>query len=166
MQSQNTSEPMKLYHGTNCDFDEISLQKSRPNKDFGKGFYLSADYSQAKEMALHKSLQEEGNPIVLTYEFNEDNFKDTNIKVKSFDSYSLEWVEFILSNRTNTSPVNIHDYDIVVGPIADDKVGVQIFRYLNEYIDINKLIENLKYKKITIQYFFGTEKAIKLLSKL
>ncbi|MCM1451047.1 MAG: DUF3990 domain-containing protein [Clostridium sp.] len=157
---------MKLYHGTNCSFDKISLDKSRPNKDFGKGFYLSSDLSQAKEMAMHKVLQEEGIPLVLTYEFDESVLAGENLKVKIFDSYSIEWVEFILANRTNTSSANVHDYDIVVGPIADDKVGVQIFRYLNDYIDIHKLVENLKYKKITTQYFFGTEKALSLLSKL
>lgn len=42
---------MKLYHGTNIDFDEIDLQMSKPNKDFGQGFYLSADFLQAKELA-------------------------------------------------------------------------------------------------------------------
>ncbi len=32
---------MILYHGTNLDFAEIDLKKSKPNKDFGQGFYLS-----------------------------------------------------------------------------------------------------------------------------
>lgn len=31
---------MKLYHGTNVDFRNISLSKCKPNKDFGRGFYL------------------------------------------------------------------------------------------------------------------------------
>lgn len=34
---------MKLYHGTNIDFKKIDITKSKPNKDFGQGFYLSAD---------------------------------------------------------------------------------------------------------------------------
>ena len=42
---------MKLYHGTNRDFDKIDLLKSKPNKDFGRGFYLSAAYEQALNMA-------------------------------------------------------------------------------------------------------------------
>ena len=45
---------MKLYHGTNRDFDQIDLLKSKPNKDFGRGFYLSADYKQALNMAQVK----------------------------------------------------------------------------------------------------------------
>ena len=35
---------MILYHGTNVEFDVIDLAKSKPNKDFGQGFYLTADY--------------------------------------------------------------------------------------------------------------------------
>jgi len=38
---------MILYHGSNVEIVEIDLQKSRPNKDFGRGFYLSADHDQA-----------------------------------------------------------------------------------------------------------------------
>ncbi len=38
---------MILYHGTNNAFDTIDLTKSKPNKDFGQGFYLSREYSQA-----------------------------------------------------------------------------------------------------------------------
>ena len=32
---------MKLYHGSNILIDKIDLSKSKPNKDFGRGFYLS-----------------------------------------------------------------------------------------------------------------------------
>ncbi len=41
---------MKLYHGTNMTFDKIDLRKSKPNKDFGQGFYLSPEYDQALEI--------------------------------------------------------------------------------------------------------------------
>lgn len=39
---------MKLYHGTNMNFDRIDLKKSKPGKDFGQGFYLSDDLEQAQ----------------------------------------------------------------------------------------------------------------------
>ena len=39
---------MRLYHGTNKEFLEIDLLKSKPNKDFGRGFYLSAKNKQTK----------------------------------------------------------------------------------------------------------------------
>jgi len=45
---------MILYHGTNADFGDIDLTKSKPNKDFGQGFYLSCEYTQAMDMAKTK----------------------------------------------------------------------------------------------------------------
>lgn len=63
---------MILYHGTNVDFDKIDLQKSKPNKDFGQGFYLSKEYAQAMDMAKIKVEQmESGEPVVLRYEIDE-----------------------------------------------------------------------------------------------
>lgn len=74
-----------------------------------------------------------------------------------------------LYHGSNTSIARIdlnHDFDIVVGPIADDRVGIQLFRYLRNFIDMPTLIRELKYKELTIQYYFGTERAVKLLKKL
>ena len=67
---------MKLYHGTNQTFDSIDLKKSKPNKDFGRGFYLSAEYEQAINMAKIKvEQQQDGEPIVLVYEVDENEMK-------------------------------------------------------------------------------------------
>ncbi|MDE5922620.1 MAG: DUF3990 domain-containing protein [Muribaculum sp.] len=38
---------MILYHGSNMVIDRIDLEKSKPNKDFGRGFYLSENETQA-----------------------------------------------------------------------------------------------------------------------
>lgn len=157
---------MNLYHGTNKDFMSIDLLKSKPNKDFGRGFYLSADYEQALNMANVKVEQlEYGSPIVQTYFFDEHSLD--NLNVLCFENYSEKWAKFILLNRNNSKPLPAHSYDIVIGPIADDRVGVQLWRYENNSIDLPTLVRNLKYiKGITIQYFFGTERAIKLLQRL
>ena len=59
---------MKLYHGTTCDFEKIDFMKSKPNKDFGRGFYLSANYEQALNMANIKCEQMDyGKPVVQEY---------------------------------------------------------------------------------------------------
>ena len=157
---------MRLYHGTNVEFEAIDLAKSRLNKDFGQGFYLSDNYSQAEKMAAVKVEQQKlGWPIVFTYEIDDDVFNF--LRVKRLDDYSSEWAEFILSNRNNETGQPVHDYDIVIGPIADDRVGVQLWRYENEMIDLETLVNNLKYMKgITIQYFFGTQNAINYLKKV
>lgn len=157
---------MTLYHGTNVDFDKIDLSKSKPNKDFGQGFYLSDNYSQAQDMAKVKFDQLEwGQPVVLTYQV--DDAKMADLKVLRFDDYSEEWAKFILLNRNNSSREPAHDYDVVIGPIADDRVGVQLWKYETKSIDLPTLVHNLHYMKgVTIQYYFGTERAISLLKRI
>jgi hypothetical protein len=157
---------MILYHGTNVVFDEIDLTKSKPNKDFGQGFYLSREYTQAMDMAKIKVEQlESGSPTVLTFEADEN--KMLSLKVLRFEDYSEEWAKFILLNRNNASRQPAHDYDIVIGPIANDRVGVQLWKYENQSIDLPTLVHNLRNMKgITFQYFFGTERAIKILKRL
>ena len=73
----------------------------------------------------------------------------------------------MLMNRRNRTRIQAHQYDIVIGPIADDAVGYQIRRYVSGLIDMNKFLEELKYMKgQTMQYFFGTERAIRYLTKI
>ena len=158
---------MKLYHGTYIDFDSIDLTKSNKGKDFGKGFYVSENYEQAYNMAVFKSLQYKKEPIVLSYEFDESLLKNGELSFLRFEEYSQQWAEFILKNRTNDDDKNIHQYDVVYGPIANDKVGVQIRNLLEQNIDMEVFLKRLKYMHgITFQYFFGTEKAISKLTRV
>lgn len=158
---------MILYHGSNVDITQIDLSKSKPNKDFGCGFYLSADKEQAEKLAEYKAFQLGGSPILNTFDFDERLLTTGQLKVLRFEEYSKEWADFVFSNRNSATGDSTHDYDIVIGPIANDRVGVQVRRYLEHEITLDTFLENLKYMKgITIQYFFGTEKSISLLRKL
>lgn len=158
---------MKLYHGSNTSIDEIDLKRGRRGKDFGQGFYLSPDRQQAQQMAERTVDREEaGTPTVTTYLFDESILlKPSDLKVKIFEGYSQEWAEFIMMNRRNKTHIQEHDYDIVYGPIANDKVGLQISRYQLQYIAMEELIKQLSFIRPTFQYFFGTERAIQLLQK-
>ena len=158
---------IKLYHGSTVVIDKIDLTKSRPNKDFGQGFYLSADRTQAWRMGEFKALTEGGNPVMNTYMFDENVMTSGELQVLSFDGYTKDWAEFIFLNRNNKLRLPAHNYDIVYGPIANDRVGVQIGKYEAGDITFEQFLENLKYMKgITFQYFFGTERAIAKLKKL
>ena len=56
---------MKLYHGSNVSIAEIDLKRGRRGKDFGQGFYLSADKEQARLMAERTVDREEsGEPTI------------------------------------------------------------------------------------------------------
>ena len=158
-----------LYHGSNIEIEHIDLSFSKKGKDFGCGFYLNANIKQAMDMAIRTSKRlMNGQPTINAFEFDESILtQTTELKVKIFDDYSTEWAEFILMNRKNNTNVPAHSYDIVIGPIANDTVGVQIRRFIMGYISMDILIKELKYKgNHAIQYFFGTEKAIKLLKKI
>ena len=158
---------MILYHGSNVSIDAIDLSKSRPGKDFGKGFYLSADEKQAIEMAESKVAFLGGEPIVTSFEFDESILSSNVLKIKMFDSYTEEWAHFVYDNRENFTDKPIHDYDIIYGPIANDRVGAQIRNYKNGNINLDELMNRIKYLKgITFQYYFGTEAAINTLRKL
>lgn len=155
---------MKLYHGSNVSIAAIDLEKSKPFKDFGKGFYLSDNETQAMDMAKFKCSISGRVPIVTQFEFDFAGLNTSNLKIKRFETYSEEWLDFIIANRDGKE---VEKYDFVYGPIADDKVGFQLRRYKDELIDKNELLDRLKYMRgITFQFFFGSEEAIKYLTRL
>ena len=155
---------MLLYHGSNMAIEEIDLAKSRPYKDFGKAFYLSADEEQALEMAKFKVLTGGGEVCITVFEFDE---QDLNLlKVKRFEKYTEEWAEFVYNNRDEKQDF-YHDFDLVYGPIANDTVGVQIRDLRERKISFDVFLKNLEYYKgITFQYAFCTPLAISKLKKV
>lgn len=156
---------MNLYHGTNENFIEIDLSKSRLGKDFGIGFYLTPEINVAKRQAERKYTQFGiGGANVFAYEWNEDCAGV--LQILEFKEYSIDWANFILANRQNKAKINIHQYDIVIGPIADDTIGFQIRRFQDGIISIEQFLEEIKYHSVTMQYMFATERAIKSLSRL
>lgn len=92
---------MILYHGSNVAIDVIDLSKSRPGKDFGKGFYLSAEKQQAIEMAESKVAFLGGEPIVTEFEFDSNIIASGKLNVKTFNEYSEDWARFVYDNREN-----------------------------------------------------------------
>ena len=159
---------MTLYHGSNLKVEVPDLTHSKPFKDFGQGFYLSADKQQAWDLASQKVSQtQEGEATVSEFLFDETMMQSPSLKVLTFSGYCEEWALFVLANRDKNVPQPVHDYDIVYGPIADDGVTYQLRRYQGGVISLPRLVEELKYAQgITCQYFFGTERALQHLKKL
>lgn len=158
---------MILYHGSNVDVESVDLGRSSVGKDFGCGFYLTASREQAERMGRRKARLYGGEMVVSTFELDEKAAREAGLNIKDFESYSKEWADFILANRQNDTRTQIHDFDIVHGPVANDDVGFQIRRLLAGIITIETFLEELKYKEgITYQYFFATERSIQFLKKL
>lgn len=159
---------VKLYHGSNVPIEQIDLSRSRRGKDFGKGFYLNANKSQAMDMAVRTArFLDVGSPTVSCFEFDEEGAVEAGLKIKKFEGYSEEWAEFVVMNRRNNTDIPAHPYDIVIGPIADDTVGVQIRRYIMGYVSAAALVEELRFKgDHAVQYYFGTVRAVGFLKSM
>lgn len=101
------------------------------------------------------------------FELDEHVLTSGELKVLSFDGYTEEWADFIFANRNRRKPVFSHDYDIVYGPIANDRVGEQVALFKGGYITKERFLQKLKHMRgITFQYAFCTEVAISKLRKL
>lgn len=156
---------MILYHGTNIDFDSIDLEKGNAHRDFGRGFYLTDILQQAQKMAVRRCEQtEKGMPVVQAYQFDEHLLYDGDLKVKTFSRPTEEWAMFVYNNRTKR--VFKHDYDIVVGPVADDGVAYQLNLFKQKLISITQLVSELEYKRLNSQYYFGTSRAVETLIRI
>ncbi len=125
---------MILYRGTNVKIDYIDLEKCKPYRDFGKGFYCTTIKKQAENMAERVVARRGGTEIINVYELDENIFNDKNIKVKQFNKPSAEWAKFVLNNRNrdfewiNSKECNVDcKYDLVIGPVADDDI-ISLFK--------------------------------------
>jgi hypothetical protein len=158
---------LKLYHGSNVRIERIDLSVGHINKDFGKGFYLTTIKEQAEAMAKRKArLYIDAVPIVTEFIFDDSGLNDKELNVKIFDVVSEEWADFIFENRRASETGFRHNYDIIIGPVADDGVVMQLDRYEMGKITLQQLVDELRYRKLNNQYYFGTERAIKYLTLL
>lgn len=156
---------MILYHGTNADFDSIRLSIGLRHKDFGWGFYVTPDRKTAVRMAQKKARLFGGTPTLITYELDEAALC-SDLKIKRFpESATVEWFLFVDANRDRKNYKPIHDYDIVIGPIANDGVVLQLTNYREGIYSPEQAAHLLQDKYLDQQYYFGTERALKFLHK-
>lgn len=157
---------MIVYHGTNTDIEEIDLTKGGRFKDFGQGFYVTPDLKTAQRMAHKKARLFGGEPTILVYEFHDEMVNEAGLKIKIFpERATAEWIRFIAQNRDKHQNIAHHDNDIVVGPIADDGVVVQLTNYRNEILTPEDAASRLQDKYLDQQIYFGTQKSLELLKK-
>ena len=155
---------MKLYHGSYTEISVIDLKKSRPYKDFGKAFYLTKYYEQAKIWANRLGSEHKKEGTITEFEFDEYAYEDESLKVLKFDEYNEQWFDFIVFNRSKRN--STHEYDIVEGPVADDDVTQQIDTYLAGKITKEDFLEELKFHKPTHQIAFCTLESLQMLEKV
>ena len=157
---------MILYHGSNQDIEKIDITKGLRYKDFGKGFYLTPDRKTAIRMAQKKARLFGGIATLITYKMDElSSLQD--LKVKIFpEKANVEWFLFVDANRDRKYKEPIHNYDIVIGPIADDGVVLQLTSYHEGIYSPEQAAQLLQDRYLDQQYYFGTEKALSILHKV
>jgi hypothetical protein len=136
---------MRVYHGSDTQIEQIDLNKCKFGKDFGRGFYVTKLQDQAITMAERVARWNKTNPVVSEFEFDEFALIDDDLKKLHFDNYNDEWLDFVVLNRKNKINQQAHDYDIVEGPVADDKVTTEIDRYIDGLISKEQFLSDLTY---------------------
>ncbi|MCL2417397.1 MAG: DUF3990 domain-containing protein [Bacteroidales bacterium] len=156
---------MQVYHGGYTEIFDIDLSKCQPNKDFGKGFYITKFRKHAETWAINMAGRYNKEPFVTEFTFYERAFEEDRYKTLRFEDYCDEWLDFVVLNRDPAFTANRHDYDIVEGPIADDKVQNRINEYLDGIITKQDFLKELKYHEKTHQICFCTVNSLQLLKK-
>lgn len=163
-----------LYHGSSSEFSSFDLKRGLGFKDFGKGIYLTpnkeyAEYSAKLSMIKKKKMGITCNDMYI-YHVQVDEKKFGDMSVKRFDDVDKEWLLFVLMNRYSKN--SRHDYDIVIGPVANSRLIAEISQYRLMNVpysfvkrNIDSIMKNLHLQSVYTQYFFGSQRAVDVLNK-
>ena len=141
---------MTVYHGGYTPVNHPKIIIGKNTKDFGSGFYCTMIKEQAQRWAKRYNTK-----IVSIYEVR----LNSNLNIKNFKEMTDEWLNFIVNCRSGKK----HEYDVVIGAMAND----QIYNYISDYIDGIITQEQFwvlaKFKYPTHQINFCTKKALQCL---
>lgn len=157
---------MKLYHGSNQPILNVDLSKSQKYKDFGQGFYTTHLRDQAIYWSKRIADRFGGVPTVTEFEFDIEAALTDGLNIKIFEQPDKEWALFIMANRKQSEVDFQHDYDIVIGSVADDKMARLFGLYDMEIIDLDAVVAGLIYKDLNSQYFFATSRSLNYIKRI
>lgn len=150
---------MEIYHGSYTAVEEPLAHAGRRNLDFGRGFYTTRIKSQAEKWAILIASRKGRNAlgIINTYHFNEDELLTQGFIYKTFPTYNMEWLEFVVACREGRDETN---YDIIEGGVANDQVIDTVEDYENGRITADQALDQLKYKEPNNQICFRNQDII------
>ncbi len=151
---------MKLYHGSNMSVESPEIKKKLRALDFGPGFYLTSSEEQAKKWAKSVTKRRNtGAPIVNVYDFEMPI--DSKFSILEFKEANGEWLDFVVANRKGMQID--YQYDIVIGPVANDSTIRVIDLYMDGIITKELAVQELLPQNLTDQYAFLSDRALSLL---
>ena len=140
-----------LFHGSYTEVASPLVKLGRAKVDFGQGFYLTMLQSQAEAWA--KTISERrktgSQAVVSAFSLDMDGVKAANYRIKTFETYDLEWLEYVIDCRKGGNLQN--QYDLVEGGVANDNVIDTVEDYENGVITAEQALGQLKYKAINHQ---------------
>ncbi|MBE6398362.1 MAG: DUF3990 domain-containing protein [Lentisphaerae bacterium] len=156
---------MILYHGSNVAFKSIDLAKGMPSKDFGRGFYATDSLDCAEKTARQRVARLGGLPKVMVYDCDESQL--ALLQSRIFLHPCAEWALFVRANRRNEFISADHNrdnrYDVVKGPIANDKLSLLFRLYERDIITVDEFAQRMQFSELYTQYSFHTERSIETL---
>ena len=151
---------IRLYHGSTVAVRKPSLRPGRSNADFGKGFYTTSNYEQAVRWAHIKQTREEAmRAVVSVYEFDETLLDMPDLNIRLFTGADEPWLYFVTDCRKSRG----HNFDLVQGPVANDRVFTTVNLFESGVLSAEAAILQLKAYKTYDQLSFHTESVIKAL---
>ena len=150
---------MKLFHGSNCEVAKPDVSHSRGSVDFGRGFYLTSYQEQAVRWAKRKAMRMNGEPVVNAYDFDERLLG--GFRARRFECYDPEWLDFVCDCRIADFPG--HEYEVIVGPVADDKVFEAVNMYFQGLWDAETTLAALAFFERNDQFCFASQRAVDIL---
>ena len=148
---------MKLYHGSLEIIHQPEIRLPNRTLDYGSGFYTTTSYQQAEDWVKRRMNERKLKlGFVNVFEFDKSSLDQLNCLI--FEKPTEEWVDFVMSNRTEKG--FSHPYDIVYGPVANDRVYAAFALFEGGILDKQSLINELKTYKLVDQYLFHTEPAL------
>ena len=149
---------MKLYHGSIVSVKNPNLRQGRPNTDYGKGFYTTVDLEQAARWArIHRDRAGGGNAVVSVYEVDDGILQKKDFRIMEYNGATKGWLDFVVANRRYAP---LHDYDIVLGPVANDNLYATISLYENGELSAEAAVIQLKTHVLFNQVSFHNQSAV------
>ena len=152
---------MKLYHGSLEIVDIPEIREPNRTLDYGSGFYTTTSHSQAEDWVRRK-MNERNVDYGYVNVFELDEMSMSGLKCLIFESANEEWLDFVMMNRTQRGFA--HSYDIVYGPVANDRVYAAFALYEGGLLNKQSLIAELKTYKLVDQYLFHTLESLKVIT--
>ena len=150
---------MKLYHGSHIEVKNPKIITSSRVGDFGRGFYTTSSLEQARRWAQIRALQEDQpSGVVTVFDVPDHLFSHPELQIKSFENANDVWLDFVLANRKDVD-FN-HEFDLVCGPVADDRVYVCLNMLEDGLADRETVIRKLKTYVLADQVLFHTAKSL------